>query len=205
LKALGAPLLLLADGRDRTGNDPRDLISHLAYWGLDDLASAEITLIGETRPFEALIAVSLTDAGTPRILEGIPALLLKNDFSTSELVAQTAAAGVLHRLGWLAEIAEWIAGQISVGRVHPSASTKVRAARHLAWNSRQQDFAGLSKTSRWPEGWDLVGNATSSPDRNSKQPTNISPIAKKWRVAYSTPQEEFLARARDILAAPEGP
>src|SRR4051812_45130645 len=50
-RALGAPLLLLADGRDRTSSDPRDLISHLAYWGLNDLASAEITLIGEARPF----------------------------------------------------------------------------------------------------------------------------------------------------------
>src|SRR4051794_36845179 len=51
-KALGAPLLLLADGRDRTSSDPRDLIGHLAYWGLNDLAPAEITLIGEARPFE---------------------------------------------------------------------------------------------------------------------------------------------------------
>ena len=101
-KALGTPLLFLADGRDRTSNDPRDLIAHLAFWGLNDLAPGEVALIGEARPFEGLIAVSLTDAGTPRILESIPALLLKNEFSVAELVAQAVGAGVLHRLGWLA-------------------------------------------------------------------------------------------------------
>jgi transcriptional regulator with XRE-family HTH domain len=202
-RALGTPLLLLADGRDRTSNDPRDLIGHLAYWGLNDLAPLETTLIGEARPFEALIAVSLTDASTPRILESIPALLLKNEFSASELEGQATGARVLHRLGWLAEVAEWIAGQISVSRIHPAASPKVRQVRQAAWNRRHEDFAKLSKAARWPEGWDLIGNTTTSPDRNSKQPTNLSPIARKWKIAYSTPQEEFLARARDILAAPE--
>jgi len=196
-KALGVPLLLLADGRDRTSNDPRDLIGHLAYWGLNDLAPAETALIGEARSFEALVAVSLTDAGTPRILEGIPALLLKNDFSTTDLEAQAAGARILHRLGWLAETAEWIAGQISVSRIHPSASSKIRRLRQLAWHGRQQDFAKLSKSARWPEGWDLVGGAATG------LPANIPAIARKWRIAYWTPQEEFLARARDILAAPE--
>jgi transcriptional regulator with XRE-family HTH domain len=203
-KALGTPLLFLANGRDRTSNDPRDLIAQLAYWGLNDLAPGEVILIGEARPFESLIGVSLTDASAPRIVESIPALLLKNDFSASELEAQATGARVLHRLGWLAEIAEWIAGQISVSRVHPSAFSKVRQVRQAAWNRRQQDFAKLSRVARWPEGWDVVGNATAVPDINSsRRPTSISPIAKKWKIAYSTPQEDFLARARDILAAPE--
>ena len=202
-KALGAPLLLLADGRDRTGSDPRDLMGHLAYWGLNDVAPGESTLIGEARPFEVLIAASLGDAGTPRILEGIPALLLKNDFSAPELEAQATGASVLHRLGWLAEVAEWIAGQISVSRVHPSAFANVRRVRQAAWRRRQQDFDKLSKVARWPEGWDLVGSTTNSPERGSKQPTDISPIARKWKIAYATPQEGFLARARDILAVPE--
>ena len=203
-KALGTPLLFLADGRDRTGSDPRDLVAHLAYWGLNDLAPGEVALIGEARPFEVLIAVSLTDAGTPRILESIPALLLKNDFSDAELEAQATGARVLHRLGWLAEIAEWIAGQIPVSRIHPSAFSKVRQVRRAAWNRRQQDFAKLLKSPRWPEGWDVFGNTTTAPDRDApKGQESISPIARKWKVAYSTPQRDFLARARDILAVPE--
>jgi transcriptional regulator with XRE-family HTH domain len=131
-RALGTPLLFLADGRDRTSSDPGDLIAHLAYWGLTDLAPGEVTLIGEARPFESLIAVCLTEAGTPRILESIPALLLKNDFSERELEAQATGARVLHPLGWLAEIAEWIASQISVSRIHPSAFSKIRQARQAA-------------------------------------------------------------------------
>jgi hypothetical protein len=194
----------LADGRDRTGSDPRDLIAHLAYWGLNDLAPGEVALIGEARPFEGLVALSLTDAGTPRILESIPPLLLRNDFSVTELEAQATGVRVLHRLGWLAEIAEWIASQIAVSRIHPSASSKVRQVRQAAWNSRQQDFAKLSKAPRWPEGWDLFGRTDPSADSEAfKRLGNSSPIAKKWKIAYSTPQEDFLARARDILAVPE--
>jgi transcriptional regulator with XRE-family HTH domain len=203
-KALGTPLLFLADGRDRTGTDPRDLIGQLAYWGLNDLAPGEVSLIGEARPFESLIAVSLTDASSPRVLESIPALLLKNDFSAPELEAQATGARVLDRLGWLAEIAEWIASQVSVSRIHPSAFSKIRQVRQAAWNHRQQGFAALSKTARWPEGWDVVGNATGAPDSEApRRPASIAPIAKKWKIAYPTPQEDFLARARDILAAPE--
>jgi transcriptional regulator with XRE-family HTH domain len=203
-KALGTPLLYLADGRDRTGSDPRDLIAHLAFWGLNDLAPGEVALIGEARPFEGLIAVSLTDAGTPRILEGIPALLLKNEFSVPELESQAAGVRVLHRLGWMAEIAEWIASQIPVSRIHPSASSKIRQLRQAAWNRRQQDFAKVSKGSQWSEGWDLFGKIAASADGDAfKRTRNSSPIAKKWKIAYGTPQEDFLARARDILGAPE--
>ena len=43
-RALGTPLLFLADGRDRTGSDSRDLIAHLAHWGLNDLAPGEVVL-----------------------------------------------------------------------------------------------------------------------------------------------------------------
>lgn len=204
-KALGAPLLFLADGRDRTGSDSRDLIAHLAHWGLNDLAPGEVALIGEARPFESLIATSLTDATTPRILESIPALLLKNDFSATELEAQATGERVLHRLGWLAEVAAWIAAQLPVSRAHPSASSKVRQVRQAAWNRRQQDFAKLSKAARWPEGWDLFGKTEASPKgAASAHLADTSPIAKKWKIVYPAPQEEFLARARDILGAGAG-
>jgi len=204
-KALGAPLLFLADGRDRTGSDPRDLIAHLAYWGLNDLDAGETSLIGEARPFESLIADSLVGASTPRILEGLPALLLKNEFSVHELQAEATRAQALHRIGWLAETAEWIASQISVSRIHPSASSKIRQVRVSAWHHRLVEFKN-AKPSLWLEDWDLFGKF------DSYDPTQIDvealkekvpSIATKWRIAYTTPQEDFLSRARDILAAPE--
>jgi transcriptional regulator with XRE-family HTH domain len=203
-KALGAPLLFLADGRDRTGNDPRDLIAHLAYWGLNDLAPGEVALVGEARPFEDLVVSCMATAVAPRILEAIPSLLLKNDFSAPELEGHAIGAGVLHRLGWLAEIAEWIASQISVSRLHPSASAKVTQVRRTAWSRRQKDFAKQSRAQGQTEGWDLLENLEGSADSEAiKRQGNSSPIAKKWRIAYATPQEEFLTRARDILAASE--
>ncbi len=203
-RALGTPLLFLADGRDRTGSDPRDLIAHLAYWGLNDTVPGEVALIGEARPIEGLIALSLTEAGTPRILESIPALLLKNDFSVQELEAQATGTRVLHRLGWLAETAEWIAGQIPVSRIRPSATSKLGQVRLAAWNRRQEEVQKLSRGARWPEGWDLFGRTAASAENDvSRRLANVSPIARKWKIAYPTPQEDFLARARDILAAPE--
>jgi transcriptional regulator with XRE-family HTH domain len=204
-RALGAPLLFLADGRDRTGSDPRDLIAHLAYWGLNDLAGGETSLIGEARPFENLIADSLVGATTPRILEGIPALLLKNDFSVHELQSEATRTQSLHRLGWLAEIAEWIASQISVNRIHPSASSKIHQVRLSAWQHRLDDFK-RAKPSLWLEDWDLFGKFDSyDPTQMDVKALEdkIPAIATKWRIAYTTPQEDFLARARDILAAPE--
>ena len=88
-------------------------------------------------------------------------------------------------------------------QIHPSASAKVRQVREAAWNRRQQDFVIASKTSRELEGWDLFGKTERSSDKKAfKRLGNSSPVAKKWRIAYPTPQEDFLARARDILAAP---
>lgn len=124
--------------------------------------------------------------------------------SVADLEAQATAVRVLHRLGWLAELAEWIASQLPVSRIHPSASAKLKQVRETAWNRRQQDFATPARAPRGLEGWDLFGKRESSSDKESfKRLGHSSPIAKKWRIAYATPQADFLTRARDILAAPE--
>jgi hypothetical protein len=52
--------------------------------------------------------------------------------------------------------------------------------------------------------WDLFGRTNPSSDKEAfRRLGNNSPVAQKWRIAYATPQEDFLARARDILAVPE--
>jgi hypothetical protein len=49
-----------------------------------------------------------------------------------------------------------------------------------------------------------LGNTEALADKEPAKRLGLgSPIAKKWKIAYATPQEEFLKRARDILAAPE--
>jgi hypothetical protein len=102
-------------------------------------------------------------------------------------------------------LAEWIAAQLPVSRAHPSASSKVRQIRQAAWNRRQQDLARLSKAARWSEGWDLFGKTEASlKGGTSKRRAGTSPVAEKWKIAYPAPQEDFLARARDILDAGAG-
>ena len=205
-RALGTPLLFLADGRNRTGSDSRDLIAHLAHWGLNDLAPGEVVLIGEARPFESLIATSLTDATTPRILESIPALLLKNDFSAPELEAQATGERVLHRLGWLAELAEWIAAQLPV--TGPARCRRLQRSDRFArgpGTAGSKTLQSYRKQHVWPGGWDQFGKTEASLKGGaSKQQADTSPLAEKWKIAYPAPQEDFMARARDILDAGAG-
>jgi len=49
----------------------------------------------------------------------VTGLAAEERFFERELEAQATGARVLHRLGWLAEVAEWIASQLSVSRIHP--------------------------------------------------------------------------------------
>lgn len=191
-RVLNVPLLFLAEGRYHTGTDPRDLIAHLAYWGLDDLVGNDTPLLGESRGFEELIAEATGNGTTPRIIEGIPALLLKNDFSPDALASHATRTDTLVRVGWLAEMAEWIATQLAVSDIRPSATTRLREIKTIAWSELKQ-MREQPAPAHVQECFDGLGTT------DAVAPKNVPPIARKWRIAYTTPQNEFLQRARSIL------
>ena len=183
---LGVPLLYFATGRERTGDDPRDLIAHLACWGVTDVGGRERGLVGETKPLEELIPLAIGRAWRPRLLESVPGLLLKHKINEPEIIVQSARAKVIHRLGWLAEIAEWIAVQLPVSQIHPDALSSVRVIRETAWSSKLRPI----------EEWDLMGESHEVLEQRHK---SIPPVTKRWRILYDTRQEEFGKRALELL------
>lgn len=96
------PLLYFATGRERTGNDRRALAAQLFYWGLRDLRLAERVLLGEIRAFEELIAEVVAGDPSPRVLEALPALLLRNKFVASEIISLTWQPVRKSPAAWLA-------------------------------------------------------------------------------------------------------
>ena len=200
-RALGWPLLFFATGRERSGTDPRDLVVQLAFFGMRDMDVSSVPLIGEVRPFEEIIAMAAA-AGAPRLIEAIPALLLLNDFSPERMSAQARKEHVSHRIGWLAEIADWIAAKLPVSAIRPDALDRLRKIYEPLWERRRNEASHPSLPTK---NWDLMGRllpSASHPDRPSAFSDLIAelpPITRRWRIAYSTPQEEFLARAQNLI------
>lgn len=198
-QALGRPLLYFATGRERSGRDPEDLAVHLRLYGLKDVDTAASPLIGEAWPFEQLVSVAAKTA-VPRILEGLPALLLLNDASPREMIGAARKERVLHRIGWLADLADWIAPQVPEARVRPDAIERLREVREIAWTHRQRTRSPVPSVRDW-DPFDRKLPAQDGPrgmkalDRKIE---DVPPISRKWRMLYETPQEDFLARARDL-------
>ena len=194
--SLGWPLLYFASGRERTGSDPRDLAANLRFWGLSDQPTDLV--IGEARPFEDLIVQCLGNESSARLVEAVPALLLKNDFDATALFTRSDNRGETSRLGWACEIAGWIASQLRSVAIRPDATSKLRSLREKA-------FARV----RPREDWDLFGREPSDDedDRNGWFESALQgtpPITRKWRIVFDTPQAAFLERAREILAEKRG-
>lgn len=185
---LGRPLLYFATGRDRTGNDPRDLAAHLASWGLGDVLASEVPLIGETKPFDWLIAEVLSRNDVPRILEAVPGLLLRNEFDAADMIRACKRTRTTHRLGWLAEIAEKIASKVPVAKIDPQATARIATIREEAWRKRRGEAATV---------WDNFG--VEPDERGGSLVGGLPPLAEKWRIRYRTPQAQFLERARENL------
>ncbi len=195
-RELGWPLLFFATGRQRSGTDPRDIIAHLSFWGIRDLASRDRPVVGEVLSIENSIALAIGPTTTSRIIESIPGLLLRRAFAVDESIAAAARVQMLHRLGWACEVAAWIAGRVDVSRLHPAATERLRRVREHAFHIRQE-----SSPDEWD--WDLMGNAPDAAllERWIKATPEIT---RKWRIAFDTRPERFLERARTLLEVPLG-
>ncbi len=183
---LGWPLLYLTTGRERTGNDPAALVSELYYWGLRDVSLPERVLFGEVRSFENLVAEVLGGEVSGRILEAVPALLLRNRLETSELISQGRQYGNLRRLGWLADVAQTISSGIPLQYLHPEATRWLRTVVKSA------------KSERAPKEIDYV--LASAANSSGKQAWAASPpLTRRWRIACDITLRQFAARALSLL------
>lgn len=184
---LGWPLLYLTTGRVRTGDDPIALASQLYYWGLRDIALPERMLFGEIRAFEDLVAEAVTADPSPRVLEAIPGLFLRNKFTVTELLASGRRYGGARRLGWLADVAQTISRRIRHEYVRPDAPRQLRAV-----------LADTEKATS-PEEIDYVFRETSL-SASGQQAWSASPaLTKRWRIACDITLRQFQERAISIL------
>ena len=183
---LGWPLLHFATGRKRKGNDTSALATELHYWGLRDLQIAERILLGEVRIFEELFADTLARVIDPRVLEALPALLLRNPFETQELAVQSTAYASIRRVGWLSEVAEEIAQKLPRDSFHPEAGRRLHVIQSAAWEQPP------------PTEPDYIGPLTSQEFRDRVW-NDSPPIARRWYIACDIPLDQFLTRAESVL------
>ena len=184
----GWPLLYFATGRLRTGTDGRALAAQLFHWGLRDLSISGRPVLGEVRAFEDVVPESVRDRAAVRLIEAVPALLLRNDFAAPELVASAKRYGTLQRVGWLSEVAEIISRKLEVRWIHPDAAANVHAAWRTAWTEVRQGA-----------GREEVVEPVIFADRT---PGDSPAVSRRWRIALDLSLDDFLTRARTILGAP---
>lgn len=209
----GWPLLYFATGRLRTGTDGRALAAHLHYWGLRDLSVSGRPVLGEVRAFDDVVTESVRDGAGVRIIEGVPALLLRNDFAPADLVASARRYGTLRRVGWLSEIAERISRQLELRWIHPDAAVNVRTAWKTAWVDVNkaparievfepvtvEDSAKLEYVS--PHSAGSARTKAGTGDRRDREWQDSPPVTRRWGIACDLSLDDFLRRARAILGA----
>jgi transcriptional regulator with XRE-family HTH domain len=183
---LGWPLLHFAAGRKRKGDDARALVTELHFWGLRDIVLVERILLGEVRTFEELFADSIARNLDTRILEALPALLLKNPFETQELLVQSAAYNCIRRLGWIAEIAHEIGQKLPRHVIQPEAGRRLQSVQSAAWKEQA------------PAELDYIGPLASQNFRDRVW-NDSPPIARRWKIACDISLDQFLVRAESVL------
>ena len=179
----GWPLIFFATGRLRTGDDPRELVAHLHFWGLRDLkVHPRRPLIGEVRAFENLVAEA-ADAPDARIVEALPGLLLRNEFEPSELLRAARSQGTVREVGWLSQVAYIISKQLDINLTQPGAAGKV----NRTWTAARAELARAE------------AETTPGEDDEQLDPLTSEGIARRWRVKRPITLPEFKTRARAIL------
>jgi transcriptional regulator with XRE-family HTH domain len=184
---LGWPLLHFATGQKRKGDDTSALATELHFWGLRDVLMADRILLGEVRAFEELYADSTSRVLDTRVLEALPALLLRNPFEVRELLLQSVAYASIRRVGWLAEVAEEIMKKLPRHSVQPEASRRLQGVQSAAWKERT------------PEEPDFLG-PLASPKLRDHIWNNSPPVARRWKIACDIKLDQFLGRAESVLA-----
>jgi transcriptional regulator with XRE-family HTH domain len=184
---LGWPLLYFATGRERKADDTSSLAAELHFWGLRDVRLAGRVVLGEVRAFEELFADAVGRVLDARVLEALPALLLRNAFETQELLAQAAAYVSTRRVGWLAEVAEEIAPRLPPESVQPEARRRLQSLSAAVWKTRP------------PTDADYIGPLAGKPFRDRVWRSS-PPLARRWKIACDTTLEEFAERAQSVLA-----
>jgi transcriptional regulator with XRE-family HTH domain len=209
----GWPLLYFATGRLRTGTDNRALAAQLYYWGLRDLGVSRRPVLGEIRAFEDVLAESVRDGARARVIEAVPALLLRNDFAPADLVDSARRYGTLRRVGWLSEVAERISRKLELRWMHPDAAVNVRRTWKSAWHDVKkaepqgevfsvepilvEDAAKLEYIS--PSSPGRAPTKAGEQDLPGREWQDTPPVTRRWGIVFDLALDDFFKRAQAIL------
>ncbi|MGH9318784.1 MAG: helix-turn-helix domain-containing protein [Vicinamibacteria bacterium] len=190
---LGWPLLYFAAGAERRGDDIRAVVAQLRFWGLRDVHAAETLLLGEVRPFEELLAGVTAGKVNLRILEALPALLLKNRFEPAELISKGESRGTLSRLGWIADIASYVSERLPPSHSQPDSKRRLDAIKKAA-EDRLLSATELDRI-------DYLGvlSPSSSPESRERLWKSSPPLTRRWKIACDIKLDAFVERARSLL------
>lgn len=192
-KELGWPLLYFATGLERTGDDTRALAAQLRFWGLRDVHAAEAVLLGEVRPLEESLASVTAGSVNVRVLEALPALLLRNRFEPAELISYAQSRGTLSRLGWLVDVAAYVSERLPPGYSQPDAKRRLDAVKKTA----ERQIGPRSA----PDEIDYLGAVSLSSSREARDRVwkSSPPLTRRWKIACDVKLEAFIERARTLL------
>jgi hypothetical protein len=194
-RELGWPLLYFAAGVERTGDDTRAVVAQLRFWGLRDVHAAETLLLGEVRPFEELLAGAISGNVNLRILEALPALLLRNRFEPTELISGGEFRGTLLRLGWLADVASYVSERLPPSYSQPDSKRRLDSIKKAA-EKKIPSKSDLDTI-------DYLGVLTVSSSRESRERAwkSSPPLTRRWKIGCDLKLDAFLKRASSLLGA----
>jgi transcriptional regulator with XRE-family HTH domain len=178
---LDVPLQWFINGKTQPDFDNTGIALELRALGIEDLLFKQVVVPGAFREPEQILALALRgDAPDARVLETIPYILNNRVWDRWLLFAYALKYDrrVLHRLGWLIDIALILRGQIP-HQVDPRTDTDLEWIKRQAWKRRP------------PRPVDLGF----SPPPIDQLPT----VHRRWRIHYPTNLQGFLDRINKLL------
>ena len=183
-RALEIPVSALVIGSAALGGGNEVVWQELTFHGAP-FATAGTKPLWSVRPIHETIADALVHP-TPRVIDRLPGLLLLEDFSARALWGLCADSEVEFRMGWIADIALWLARDSAI-------ATKALRIRAL------QTALDLARRPDRDAPLDSLGFAAEEPD-------GLPPIFNRWRISYAGELKQFEAAAEELeLARRKGP
>ncbi len=190
-RALDVPIQRLIDGRERPGDDLRDIASQLRSLGIVDLHVSGAKVPGAFLRTEEVISLAVQpDEPDPRVILALPAVLAWNDwdyYALAYVCPDTNPSDPEHdvlwrtqrRISWLSDITV----AIDQRRGFPGGCK----------NTQQlTSFKEQFRRNMSPHGhWHSLGRPM------SKEPT--SPIWRRWRINFDAQLSDFEERARQLV------
>lgn len=176
---LARPLQFFLTGHDTLPLTNDVIVSELKHWGIRDLAISETPVVGAFHRIEETVAAGLTGTPHPRIILGLPVVLMINTWSPNILAAFAREYGVEQRTGFVADVASTL---LTSGTSH--SGILVDVARRL--QSLIDELAGRPSVS------DDIGVP-------AEDPRALSPVHRRWRVTFGSPISAFRDRATALL------